>query len=47
MLILKQNIQYRLWFDVDLRLVTTTRKDDKFTRMLWFDVDLRLVTTQL
>ena len=23
MLILKQNIQYRLWFDVDLRLVTT------------------------
>ncbi len=45
MLILKKNIQYRLWFDVDLRLVTTRLHKAVFCRGLWFDVDLRLVTT--
>lgn len=41
MLILKQNIQYRLWFDVDLRLVTTALVGCSVKRLLWFDVDLR------
>ena len=44
MLILKRNIKYRLWFDVDLRFVTINTEGGEFVYKLWFDVDLRFVT---